>query len=85
MLVEVRCDEFKDDGIVRPPIRFHPGLNVVLGTARGTNSIGKSTFLMILDFAKDLSICQQKQEQKNRHEGFYQNEAFLLQKVSPRK
>lgn len=50
MLVEVRCDKFKDAGIVRPPICFHSGLNVVLGTSKGTNSIGKSTFLLILDF-----------------------------------
>ena len=50
MLVEVRCDKFKDDGKVRSPICFHPGLNVVLGTSKGTNSIGKSTFLLILDF-----------------------------------
>lgn len=50
MLVELRCDAFKDSGAVRPPIRFHEGLNVVLGTKTGDNSIGKSTFLMILDF-----------------------------------
>ena len=50
MLVELRCDAFKDSGVVRPPIRFHEGLNVVLGTKTGDNSIGKSTFLMILDF-----------------------------------
>ena len=50
MLVEVRCKAFKNAGRVRPPIQFHEGLNVVLGTNKGANSIGKSTFLMILDF-----------------------------------
>lgn len=48
MLVELDCEKFKDH---RPhPITFTPGLNIVLGTAGATNSIGKSTTLMILDF-----------------------------------
>lgn len=50
MLVEVRCDKFISNGKVREPIRFHAVLNVVLGDDNGSNSIGKSTFLMILDF-----------------------------------
>lgn len=50
MLVEVRCDKFISNGKVREPIRFHAGLNAVLGDDNGSNSIGKSTFLMILDF-----------------------------------
>lgn len=50
MLVEVRCDKFISHDQVRPPIRFNLGLNVVLGDDNGSNSIGKSTFLMILDF-----------------------------------
>lgn len=50
MLVEVRCDKFISNGKVREPIRFHSGLNAVLGDDNGSNSIGKSTFLMILDF-----------------------------------
>lgn len=50
MLTEVFCDKFIKDGKVRQPIVFHPGLNVVLGNNQGSNSIGKSTFLMILDF-----------------------------------
>ena len=50
MLLEIRCDKFMDHGTVRPPIVFHPGLNVVLGNEYGTNSIGKSTFLLIIDF-----------------------------------
>ena len=50
MLVEVRCDKFVSNGKARGPIRFHAGLNAVLGDDNGSNSIGKSTFLMILDF-----------------------------------
>ena len=38
------------NGEVREPVRFHTGLNAVLGDDNGSNSIGKSTFLMILDF-----------------------------------
>ena len=50
MLVEVWCDKFISNGKVRKPICFHAGLNAVLGDDNGSNSIGKSTFLMILDF-----------------------------------
>jgi len=45
MLVEVRCDKFKEKSI-----EFHKGLNVVLGDDEATNSIGKSSLLMVLDF-----------------------------------
>lgn len=45
MLCEVSCDAFKEK-----TVRFFPGLNTVLGDEVGNNSIGKSTFLMILDF-----------------------------------
>lgn len=50
MLVEIQCDKFQKNGEMRAPIRFHEGLNAVLGDDNGSNSIGKSTFLMILDF-----------------------------------
>jgi hypothetical protein len=50
MLTEIRCIEFKTNGISRSPVVFNPGLNTVLGDQAGTNSIGKSTFLMIIDF-----------------------------------
>lgn len=45
MLYEIICDKFK-----KKRIEFHPGLNTVLGTEQGDNSIGKSTFLLIIDF-----------------------------------
>ena len=45
MLYEIECQEFK-----HKKIRFKNGLNVVLGTNEGDNSIGKSSFLLIVDF-----------------------------------
>lgn len=54
MLKEIICDEFKQKKII-----FFEGLNVVLGDENGSNSIGKSTFLMIIDFVfggKDYAI-----------------------------
>ena len=45
MLREIYCDKFHQKRIV-----FNPGLSVVLGTNTGDNSIGKSTFLLIVDY-----------------------------------
>lgn len=45
MLREIYCDKFHQKQIV-----FNPGLSVVLGTNTGDNSIGKSTFLLIVDY-----------------------------------
>ncbi len=45
MLVEIRCEKFRKETIT-----FHSGLNVVLGDSVATNSIGKSTLLMVIDF-----------------------------------
>ena len=45
MLHEIYCDEFHQKRIV-----FNQGLSVILGTNDGVNSIGKSTFLLIVDF-----------------------------------
>lgn len=71
MLVEVRCDKFISNGKVREPIRFHAGLNAVLGDDNGSNSIGKSTFLMILDFvfggADYVKKCVDVQENVKEH------------------
>ena len=50
MLIEIKCDKFIEKDKVRDPIKLHKGLNVVLGTSDGKNSIGKSTFLMIIDY-----------------------------------
>ena len=50
MLIEIQSDVFKSNGQIRPAIRFHQGVNVVKGPDDFVNSIGKSTFLMIVDF-----------------------------------
>ncbi|MEX1257374.1 MAG: ATP-binding protein [Gemmatimonadota bacterium] len=46
MLREIRCERFRTN-----TIRFSDGLNVVLGDDNATNSIGKSSLLMVIDFA----------------------------------
>ena len=52
MLYEIICDKFiHGDGTSRGPITFSSGLNVIQGHDSGSNSIGKSTFLLVIDFA----------------------------------
>lgn len=46
MLKKIQCDKFRNKEII-----FHSGLNVVIGDDIASNSIGKSTLLMIIDFA----------------------------------
>lgn len=50
MLSEIYCVKFVSEGKTREPIKFRKGLNTILGSESGSNSIGKSTFLMIIDF-----------------------------------
>lgn len=50
MLIEMHSPVFKEKGSVRPPVKFGPGLNVVLGKENGENSIGKSSALLVIDF-----------------------------------
>jgi hypothetical protein len=45
MLREIRCEMFRTG-----EVQFSAGLNVVLGDENATNSIGKSTMLMVVDF-----------------------------------
>jgi len=45
MLAEIHCDKF-----AQTPVILNPGFNVVVGDSAATNSIGKSTFLMVIDF-----------------------------------
>ena len=71
MLIEIRCDQFISNGEVREPIRFHEGLNAVVGDDNRSNSIGKSTLLMIIDFVfggKDyVTKCLDVQEHVGNH------------------
>ena len=46
MLYEIYCEQFHQKQVI-----FNPGLGVILGTNTGDNSIGKSTFLLIEDYA----------------------------------
>ena len=71
MLVKIQCDKFIKHGEIRKPIQFHAGLNTVIGDDNGSNSVGKSTFLMILDFVfggKDyVNKCFDVQENVGEH------------------
>lgn len=51
MLTKIYCEEFKSNGVPRGIIHFNKGLNTVLGGKAAENSIGKSTFLLAVDFA----------------------------------
>jgi uncharacterized coiled-coil DUF342 family protein len=51
MLKEIWSNKFISNGKIRDKIEFNDNLNVVLGADDAANSIGKSTFLMALDFA----------------------------------
>lgn len=42
--------EIQSSCLIEKKIEFHDGLNIVLGDSNATNSIGKSSFLMIIDF-----------------------------------
>ncbi len=46
MLEEIRCSQ-----LIKDKLEFNSGLNVVTGPDDGANSIGKSSVLMLLDFA----------------------------------
>lgn len=53
MLKMLTCDKFRIDPLTGVPIiiNFTDGLNVVRGTEENKNSIGKSTILLLIDFA----------------------------------
>lgn len=51
MLIEISCPKLETRKHPSGKITFHQGLNVVLGSKTGANSIGKSTMLLIIDFA----------------------------------
>lgn len=52
MLKQISCQLFRENGQPRPPIKFTHGLNTILGAVKGeAGSIGKSTMMLIIDFA----------------------------------
>lgn len=71
MLKTIKCDKFIDHGVPREPIRFHNGLNVILGEKGATNSIGKSTLLMIIDFCFGGDDYPQKEKETIEHVGHH--------------
>lgn len=50
MLIEMWSPAFKKEGKIREPIKFHLGLNVIMGMDNADNSIGKSSTLLAIDF-----------------------------------
>ncbi|HFH7683963.1 TPA: DUF2326 domain-containing protein [Streptococcus agalactiae] len=50
MLIEIFSDKFISNGKIREKIKLHSGLNIISGDSNKSNSIGKSTMLMIIDF-----------------------------------
>ena len=77
MLYEIYCDLFgeKIDGkfIPRGRIKFRPGLNTILGDKKAENSIGKSTFLLVVDFCFGGSDYLDSNITKNDVVGFVGN------------
>lgn len=47
MLTQIQCDKFAEEFRT---VDFRPGLNTVLGSIGGSNALGKSTFLWIIDY-----------------------------------
>lgn len=60
MLIEISCERFK-----QKTITFKNGLNCVLGDDNASNSIGKSTFLLIIDFVFGGKTYSQSIDVKN--------------------
>lgn len=68
MLIEIQCDQFLN----KDPVIFKKGLNIVLGQENARNSIGKTTFLLIIDFAfggKDYVLMND--QDVNKHINFH--------------
>lgn len=62
MLKFIECEKFIENGLPRGKIEFFPGLNICLGQDNAENSIGKSTFLLAVDFCfGGDSYCLQKE------------------------
>lgn len=51
MLKKIQSNAFISYGKIRPTIYFNKTLNICLGPSKSTNSIGKTNFLMCIDFA----------------------------------
>lgn len=77
MLKEIQSNAFKSHGEIRPKIIFNSGLNVLKGPDSSDNSIGKSNFLMALDFVFGGEDYVKKLDEVDRHVGKHEiNFAF---------
>lgn len=77
MLKEIQSNAFKSHGEIRPKIIFNNGLNVLKGPDSSDNSIGKSNFLMALDFVFGGEDYVKKLDEVDRHVGKHEiNFAF---------
>lgn len=72
MLKEIQSEAFRTNGQVRPAVRFHHGLNVVKGPDDFVNSIGKSTFLMVIDFVFGGNDYVEKLKNVNKYIGSHE-------------
>lgn len=81
MLAEIKCDKFHIQ-----PKPFLKGLNIVTGTNDGANSIGKTTFLMIIDYVfggedyilKSTDVQQNMGEHEICFKFIFNNEPFYF-------
>ena len=53
---EIMLKEIYSSVIKQKTIKFHKGLNVVLGDNNASNSIGKSTMLLIIDYVFEVTL-----------------------------
>ena len=67
MLIEIMSNEFESNGKKRGRITFHKGLNTILGGKQSDNSIGKSTFLLAVDFCFGGESYYSETDLKNRY------------------
>lgn len=64
MLTKIHCNK-----LVEPTLNFHSGLNSIVGANDGYNSIGKSSVLMLIDFAFGGEDFPKKCDDVIRHVG----------------
>ncbi len=85
MLKQISCEIFNS---ANESIYFHNGLNVVIGDEKASNSIGKSTFLMIIDFVfggksyvdKNADVVKNISEHEFKYCFEFNNELFFFKR-----
>ncbi|WP_417383151.1 DUF2326 domain-containing protein [Gimesia sp.] len=85
MLTEIRCKKFRKE-----VIEFHPSLNVVLGDDNATNSIGKTTLLMVIDYvfggetflSHNLDVRNELGEHEYLFSFFFDGEPYFFKRIT---